>query len=472
MNKTDNSTTTNAIFYLFLALLFWLPIPLGSNRPWAWSIMEVMSYALFIGIIYTHSGNQIKAQLKPYWPLIAGLGIFVIYQALQLVPIPPTLLKAVSVNTYLIKQSILASDSWWPIALDPTQASIATLKALSYFLMMLTTLILVNNFKRLKLLLITLIVAGTWQAFYGSLQALSGNEHSFFMQLANSTAANGSFVYKNHFANFLMLTLAIGTGYLVSTLDSNRASKTSNKDNLIKLLTSLVSGKAALRIALAIMVIAIVLSRSRMGNTAFFVALTLTGLVAFGLMKQKNKSLSILLISIFIIDAFILGAYFGIDKVKQRIAQTSMQTEQRDEVNEYSFELVKLFPETGTGGGSYYSTFPLVQGSDVTAYFDHAHNDYLQFAIEYGLPATIWLAMVVLISLSHAIMAMKERRSRLLQGLGFACCMAITGMLIHISVDFQLQAPANAAYFHLILALAWLSRYGLRSSRLQNGSVN
>jgi putative inorganic carbon (HCO3(-)) transporter len=34
--------------------------------------------------------------------------------------------------------------------------------------------------------------------------------------------------------------------------------------------------------------------------------------------------------------------------------------------------------------------------------------------------------------------------------------MAIFGMLIHMTVDFPLQAPANAAYFVVFLALAWI----------------
>jgi hypothetical protein len=35
--------------WLFLglaALLVWLPIPLGSNRPWAWTVMEVVAFVL------------------------------------------------------------------------------------------------------------------------------------------------------------------------------------------------------------------------------------------------------------------------------------------------------------------------------------------------------------------------------------------------------------------------------------------
>lgn len=462
--KKHNTNTSNIIFYSFLILLFWLPIPLGSNRPWAWAIMEVVSCLLFMAILYSHTFANIKQQCRPYFALIVGLTIFQLFQLMQLIELPIALLNIISPNTLLIKQLAAPNIQWASIALDPTQALIANLKGFSYLLLLVSVLILVNNFKRLKLLLVTLIIAGTWQAFYGSLQALSSNEYSLFVHLPNSSTANGSFVYKNHFANFLLLSLAIGIGYLVATLNQTKSNKTHRREQLKQLLLTIISGKAALRIALAIMVIALVLSRSRMGNSAFFMALTITGLLALWLMKNKPKSLMLLLISLFLIDTVILGSWFGIDKVKQRIEQTTLQSEIRLEVNEYSFELVRQFPEVGTGGGSFYSSFPMVQGKDVYSYFDHAHNDYMQFAIEYGLPATIWLGLFVLLSLYNAVMAMKERNSRVMQGVGFACTMAIIGMLIHITVDFQLQAPANAAYFHIILALAWLSRYGFKAN--------
>jgi hypothetical protein len=46
-----------------------------------------------------------------------------------------------------------------------------------------------------------------------------------------------------------------------------------------------------------------------------------------------------------------------------------------------------------------------------------------------------------------------------LQGMGFAATMAIVALLIHSAVDFNLQIPANAAMFVVMLALGWVSRY-------------
>ena len=45
--------------------------------------------------------------------------------------------------------------------------------------------------------------------------------------------------------------------------------------------------------------------------------------------------------------------------------------------------------------------------------------------------------------------------------------MGITAILIHSSVDFNLQIPANAMLFMVLLAFAWLSLYMDRRSNKQ-----
>ena len=62
-------------------------------------------------------------------------------------------------------------------------------------------------------------------------------------------------------------------------------------------------------------------------------------------------------------------------------------------------------------------------------------------------------------SLWTAIRAQLTRRDPLLQGMGFAATMAIVALLIHSASDFNLQIPANAAMFVVMLALGWVCRY-------------
>ena len=449
-----------AQFYCFLTLIFWVPIPLGSNRPWAWSIIEIVAFALlafYLLLSFKHK-ESFSDKLHHYKPLLLMFFTVQLWVIIQYLPLPDSILYAISPNLFDIYSFF--PEKIGTLSLDPAQTKVASLKGLAYFCIMLLSLLLVTNEKRLKLELMVMVLSGTFQALYGSLQAMSGNQLSWVFEVNNSNIATGSFIYKNHFANFLLLCLSIGIGLLVTYLSKQKL--TTVRAKLRQLVSSLLDGKAVLRIALAIMVIGLVMSRSRMGNAAFFISMTLTGIFAFIYFKQRSKNLSILLISLFVIDTFILGSWFGLDKVKQRMEQTSFSQETRDEVNIFSLDLIKKFPLTGTGAGSFYAVFPMVQKENLYLYYDHAHNDYLQFAVEYGLPSTLLLAIIVLWSLWQTSYTMRHRRNNLMKGAAFGCMMAIIGMLIHISVDFNLQAPANAVYFVLIITLSWQSRYLLR----------
>jgi hypothetical protein len=44
-----------------------------------------------------------------------------------------------------------------------------------------------------------------------------------------------------------------------------------------------------------------------------------------------------------------------------------------------------------------------------------------------------------------------------MRGMSFACIMGVTAILIHSWVDFNLQIPANAMLFMVLLALGWIS---------------
>jgi len=109
--------------------------------------------------------------------------------------------------------------------------------------------------------------------------------------------------------------------------------------------------------------------------------------------------------------------------------------------------------------GSYYTNFPHYQGSDLTSYYDHAHNDYLEFAAETGVVGFLLSGMAVLLTLAVVLAALYRRRSSINRGMAFGVTMAMTALLIHSTVDFNLQIPANAATFMLILALGWVAAY-------------
>jgi len=262
------------------------------------------------------------------------------------------------------------------------------------------------------------------------------------------------------------MCLAIGIGLLLANLSKTPAKNWREWSR--RTLQVLLGPKVRLRLYLAMMVIALVLTHSRMGNTAFFVSLSLAALIGLILsLGKKHTAISsyetrtriILFASLIVIDLFIVGAWFGIEKVVERLEQTSATSESRDEVNEYASEMWQDHLLTGTGGGSFYSAFMRYIQADVRSFYDHTHNDYLEFGSEYGLIGFIPLSLCVVICFYISLKAQRQRRSALMRGMGFAATMGIISLMIHSAVDFNLQIPANAALFLVLMALAWIALY-------------
>ena len=177
------------------------------------------------------------------------------------------------------------------------------------------------------------------------------------------------------------------------------------------------------------------------------------------LAKRATKSMVVLIASLIVIDIFIIGAYFGVQKVLDRIEQTTMQTEDRDEIASDTFGMWKDYPVFGSGLGSFHVVFPRYSQQDLGALYTHTHNDYLEFASETGIVGISLLGVLVLSSLMAALRAQVARRDPLMRGLSFGAMMAIIALGMHSTVDANLQIPANALTFMLLLAFAWISLY-------------
>src|SRR5512141_1585842 len=86
------------LYVLYLALLMWAPIPVGSNRPWAWAILELWVFALAIWWLldFARGKTCLNPTLKAAWPALLCAALWLAYVWLQLAPLPLELLQLLS----------------------------------------------------------------------------------------------------------------------------------------------------------------------------------------------------------------------------------------------------------------------------------------------------------------------------------------------------------------------------------------
>ncbi|MCB5358435.1 O-antigen ligase family protein [Vibrio lentus] len=446
----------NFSFYSLLTLLIWLPIPLGSNRIWAWSIAGIWVGVTLLTTMFSYRSHW---QAFP-WPrlnkfkwLLLPIALFQLWGALQLMPLSQPALASLSpmaAKTYSQLNELTNVQGIGQVSVDPFSTYTSLVKGLIYMLFTLLSIVLIDSKKRIQWVLSALLFSGCLQAVYGAMVLLFGFEFSPIFGIRLPDVATGSFIYKNHLANYMMMCLCLGAGLLVSQLHVTPSGSWHTR--IQRWVSGIISNKMIVRCGLIMMVIALVMTRSRMGNTAFFAATLTGGFTALIFYNKKPRALVALVISLVLIDTVIVGSLFGLAKVKDRLEQTALTKETRDEVVEWGSLMVEQAPITGYGLGSFHSTFPKFSLANI-GYYDHAHNEYLQFAVEAGIPMTLMLGGMCIVALIKAVQTMRKRRSKTMKGTALGCYMAIVGMLIHIAVDFNLQPSANAMTFLMVLVL-------------------
>lgn len=442
--------------YIFLALfyiyLFLLPLPLGSNQVWSWSISHIYIFSLLLcyGFLFW---PKIKGSLHDFKFTIIVFTCIVFWLVVQLLPIPISFLQLISphsADAYLAIGNKVGS-----ISLDSKATLSALLKLINYISVFVIGLNLLCSPKRIKACLLFIVISGTYNGFYGAFEMLSGQDTSLIFGTENGHRASGTFTYHNHFANFLMLCLSAGLGYFIASLTN--ITYNSKLDYVKSWLFAILDTKTIVRLGLTIMVIALVMSHSRMGNTAFFVSLMVVSFLYILIGQKVPKGFKLLIVSMLIIDVFVVSAWFGLDKVKERLEGTSIENETRDEVILDGLEVVKDYPLTGSGAGSFRAVFSSYQSENVRLTYNRAHNDYLQFAIEYGVPSLLLLGVLIAHIIKRCIYVLHKVPDKYIVGGAAACLMAIVGMLIHMSVDFPLLSHANSVYFLLLISIGYCS---------------
>lgn len=449
---TQSSRLDRTLVILTLIILVGLPLPVGSNRDWAIGL-----FCMFIGIV------------SVLWAIGQWRGTLMPSRAFK--PAVPMLAMLLLCQTWVAIQWLGG------LSVDSGATAEALLLGLGYTLLFLVIVSVFHTRKRVTLLLGSLVVSGTLQAFYGTFMTLAGIE---WLLATPKTAyigdATGTFVNRNSMAGYLELTLAAGIGLLLALRDTRPFSWT-------QLVELLMGPKARLRLALVVMVIALVMTHSRGGNASFFVALLLVG--GFFILRNKENRLrnSLILVSLIVIDVLVISQYFGLERLKERVLNTRLSdtvidgeivqraNEIRGDVFLYALPLAQDKPITGQGAGSFEAVFPKYPSEDIRLHFDLAHNDYIQFAIEYGVLGMLPLAVFVLLALYWAFKALWQQRSLYRSGVGFAAAMGIIALLTHAMTDFNLQIPANAATFVVMCALAVLANHHSKERRKRTGSA-
>ena len=219
-----------------------------------------------------------------------------------------------------------------------------------------------------------------------------------------------------------------------------------------------------LLVAATLMLVAIVFSFSRMGMISVLVSLAVMWTVV-GIAGSRSSlpggPLRSTLLLLLLACAVATVAWVGVGPVVRHFEQLPQNeplasgTEGRIALWRNAAQLAREHPWTGVGLGCFEYAFTRVQALQLTYVVDYAHNDYLQLAIELGLPcATLLFALLVWLAL-RTMQAGLRSRSSLTRSLALGSLGAVIALFVHSTADFNLYINANVLVFAVVLGMGY-----------------
>ena len=429
--------------YGLLILLILAPLPLGSNLPWAQSLLTFSVFALLTawavrpGISPTtrpQTTDRGLATLLALWALAVAFAFF------QVLPLPPGVLAAMSPGLGDLYSWALPDYGqggvWRSLSTTPG----ATIESGLLIGACGTAFFLVarhgRSQDRILALAVTVVLVGAAEAIFGLIQvggSLSG-------------PASGTFVNRNHFAALLAMAFCVGVGLLLSRWRAGAAAPVSHLhfDRWVRTIP--------LILACLTILAGIIFSFSRMGLTAPILMLVLFG----GVWLSGPVSNRIRLVGIgvgLVLLLLMAGAWPALEVVADRFR--TLEETSRVVAWEGTYALFQSSPAFGIGLGGVLDNLPRFMTMVISEPLDHSHNELLEVLAEGGVIYATLIGSGLIVYFARVVPACFRQHDPVARGLGAGCLAAIGAVLLHSLVEFPLRMPANVLYLSVIMGMGW-----------------
>ncbi len=123
-------------------------------------------------------------------------------------------------------------------------------------------------------------------------------------------------------------------------------------------------------------------------------------------------------------------------------------------MSSFSYSRSSFTSAFGWGAGTFSEVFTRFRSFHSDLLVNEVHNDYLQTLIEIGIGGFAAMLCFVAMLYRRATRSLVRETSDRNPSLRTAALTGCTGLLIHGLWDFNLQIPANAAWFFVLAAVA------------------
>jgi O-antigen ligase len=400
-------------------------------------VLQLLGLGLLAWAALAPSDEMPRAQRQLLGVVLLAFAIVI----LQLIPLEPSVWEALGARRLIADgyKVLGVSAPWLPLSVAPYE-SLSTIFAVLPALGLLAAALRVGC---RPLWLVIALVAGTIAGILlGALQVSSAdpaNSPWYLYEDTNLGVATGFFANANHMADLLVITLPFLAALLVSVRGARNVQRYSA-------VVALVAG------ATLVVAVGIALNGSLAGY-----GLTVPVLIASVaiIVPARNRFIRWLApaAGILLIGAVGWLATTPLSNTSALRANAATSVQSREDIVATTAKATREFMPLGSGVGTFQRVYALYEDHDrldPTTYVNHAHNDYLEIALETGVPG---LVVLVLFLLWWAAAAWRAWRPGDVDPFARAAAVASAAILVHSFVDFPLRTAAISSCFAFCLAL-------------------
>ena len=276
--------------------------------------------------------------------------------------------------------------------------------------------------------------------------------------MTNSVGISGTFLNRNHFGFMMTAGICSICGLFMMISEEKMAPL----NNVIGIVQREKRNRWCyfFCIVLFILYTANVISLSRgsfLASNLALAALVLYWMNSHHFHLPHQRHVAYAMILIFIV-ALIFALPYVLEKLSNRFDQLlkedGITTDTRVYVWKTTLHLTGKYWLTGTGLGAYGDAIQASAPNELdAALIDHAHNDYLEFLAELGIPCSLLLLFLLFTLLKSVPSKLKNCRDYPLKRAGFAAFIALLAGAYHEFFDFNLQAYPNAIIYAALLGV-------------------
>jgi len=475
MNSQKQSVITNLVYTATLALLIFAPLAFGAMHVWAYTVIEIGVFfllALYLLDQMLRKGGRVEWVKTPVnWVLVAFLAVI----GLQMVPMPPAVVKFLSPLTYADKRQMLdvlaaagdtsaAGNQWMPLAYYLHATWREFLKAVAYIGMFFLVLNTATSQKRLNILVLVLISVGLFEALYAVCQNFSDAPRVWWWKsrVGRAHYASGTYIVSNHFAGYMEMVLPMALGWMMALKKRSHRAASKHRGSrrpvrrLVEWFAPESAGPGVLVFGFAsvIMGVALLMSASRGGILSFGVAMTVTAVLFFKRRRYRKYGAAMLVLCLVMVG---YALTIGIDPALKKFESSEAGLSKRLTTSRSMIPMAGDYPVAGTGWGTFRYLYPRYVPEDYDGVYTSgfSHDDWLEAVTDLGLPGGLLLVAAFWIYWVKMLRLWFNRHDARALGIGAGVLTGLTSMGIHSFFDFNMHVPANPLTLAAMLGLGY-----------------